>query len=160
MNRVILLLGSNLSDRVLMLAKARNQIQNLIGEIIKESHIYESDPWGFESDKAFLNQTLIIETRLSPIEILQKIKVLEKKMGRVKKSENYESRTIDVDILFCNDEIINLPHLIVPHPQLHKRKFTMVPLAEMEPMFIHPVFNKSMLDLLNDCLDNSEVKVH
>ncbi len=157
MNKVVLLLGSNLSDRVLMLAKARNYIRISIGEIKKESNIYESAPWGFDSDKAFLNQTLIVETQLKPIEILEKIKVIEKELGRVKQSVNYESRTIDIDILFYNDEIINLPQLIIPHPQLHKRKFTLVPLAEIDPMLNHPVFNKSILDLLSKCNDQSIV---
>lgn len=157
MNKVVLLLGSNLFDRVLMLEKARNHIRISLGAIKKESQIYESAPWGFNSDNSFLNQTLIVETQLKPIEILGKIKIVEKKLGRVKQSVNYESRTIDIDILFYNDEIINLPNLIIPHPQLHKRKFTLVPLAEIDPILNHPVFNKSILDLLHECNDQSIV---
>jgi len=157
---VFLLLGSNLSDRVLMLAQAKDFIRISIGEITSESLIYESPSWGFESENSFLNQTLIVDTQLKSDEILAKIKLIEKEMGRIKISENYESRTIDIDILFYNDEIIELPELIIPHPQLHKRRFTLVPLVEIAPGFIHPVFKKSINDLLHECDDNSEVSVY
>lgn len=160
MHKVFLLLGSNLADRFLMLSKARDYIQKLVGEIKTESHIYESAPWGFKSEKAFLNQILIIDTLLNPTEILEMIKLIEKEMGRVKTSDNYESRIIDIDILFYNNEIIELPNLVIPHPQLHKRRFTLVPLAEIDPMFRHPILKKTMQDLLNDCDDNSEVNVY
>jgi 2-amino-4-hydroxy-6-hydroxymethyldihydropteridine diphosphokinase len=160
MNTVFLLLGSNLLDRLLMLTKAQEHIRILIGEISSTSKIYESAPWGFESKKSFLNQVLIIETALGPIEVLEQIKIIEKEMGRVKTSINYESRTIDIDILFYNNKIIALPELIIPHPQLHKRRFTLVPLAEIAPEFIHPVFKKPIKDLLINCNDDSEVKVY
>lgn len=160
MHKVFLLLGSNLADRFLMLSKARDYIQKLVGEIKTESHIYESAPWGFKSEKAFLNQILIIDTLLNPTEILEMIKLIEKEMGRVKTSDNYESRIIDIDILFYNNEIIELPNLVIPHPQLHKRRFTLVPLAEIEPLFHHPILKKTMQNLLNDCDDNSEVNVY
>lgn len=143
-----------------MLNQAQEQIQMFIGEIKIESSIYESAPWGFEAQSSFLNQILIVETDLKPMGILERIKSIEKEMGRVKTSESYESRTIDIDILFYNEEIIAFPELIIPHPQLHKRRFTLVPLAEIAPEFIHPVFNKSINDLLINCSDDSVVKTY
>jgi len=160
MNTVFLLLGSNLLDRMLMLNQAQEQIQMFIGEIKIKSSIYESAPWGFEAQSSFLNQILIVETDLKPMGILERIKSIEKEMGRVKTSESYESRTIDIDILFYNEEIIAFPELIIPHPQIHKRRFTLVPLAEIAPEFIHPVFNKSINDLLINCSDDSVVKTY
>jgi 2-amino-4-hydroxy-6-hydroxymethyldihydropteridine diphosphokinase len=160
MNTIFLLLGSNLLDRLLMLNRAQEQIQNLVGKIKAKSKIYESVPWGFEAQTSFLNQILVIETEFNPMEILEQIKFVERDLGRVRTSENYESRTIDIDILFYNDEIIALPELIIPHPQLHKRRFTLVPLAEIAPEFIHPVIKKTIQDLLKDCEDMSAVKIY
>jgi len=152
-------LGSNLSDRKIMLNKAIEYLQLKVGEIKLESKIYESAPWGFEAQTSFLNQILVVKTELKPLEILVQIKSIEKKLGRVKTSESYESRTIDIDILFYNDEIIELPELIIPHPQLHKRGFTLVPLAEIAPELNHPVLNKPIKDLLRDCEDQSKIKI-
>ncbi|OFX88372.1 MAG: 2-amino-4-hydroxy-6-hydroxymethyldihydropteridine diphosphokinase [Bacteroidetes bacterium GWF2_33_16] len=160
MNKVFLLLGSNLTDRLLMLNQAEGYIQKNIGEINTKSRIYESAPWGFEASTSFLNQTLIIETQLDPLEILLEIKQIEDLLGRVKTAENYESRTIDIDILFFNDEIIKLPQLIIPHPQIQNRKFTLVPLAEIALKFVHPEFKKTIQDLLLDCKDESIVKIY
>jgi len=153
-------LGSNLTDRLLMLNQAEGYIQKNIGEINTKSRIYESAPWGFEASTSFLNQTLIIETQLDPLEILLEIKQIEDLLGRVKTAENYESRTIDIDILFFNDEIIKLPQLIIPHPQIQNRKFTLVPLAEIALKFVHPEFKKTIQDLLLDCKDESIVKIY
>jgi len=160
MNTIFLLMGSNLLDRLLMLNQAQEQIQTLVGKIKAKSKIYESAPWGFEAQTSFLNQVLIVETDLKPMELLLRIKSIEKDLGRVRTTENYESRTIDIDILFYNDEIIALPELIIPHPQLHKRRFTLVPLAEIAPEFIHPVIKKTIKDLLKDCEDMSTVKIY
>lgn len=153
-------MGSNLTDRLLMLNQAEGYIQKNIGEINTKSRIYESAPWGFEASTSFLNQTLIIETQLDPLEILLEIKQIEDLLGRVKTAENYESRTIDIDILFFNDEIIKLPQLIIPHPQIQNRKFTLVPLAEIALKFVHPEFKKTIQDLLLDCKDESIVKIY
>lgn len=159
MNKVYLLLGSNLSDRALLLLNACKFIEERIGKIKKQSYVYESAPWGFVSENAFLNQVIMIKTYLKPHEILEKIKIIEKELGRVRLSKEYASRTIDIDILFYNDEIILKSDLEIPHPQLHKRKFTLVPLNEIDPKLNHPVFGKSIKTLLNECDDNSEVTI-
>ncbi|MGE0090239.1 MAG: 2-amino-4-hydroxy-6-hydroxymethyldihydropteridine diphosphokinase [Bacteroidales bacterium] len=159
MNKVYLLLGSNLSDRALFLLNARKFIEERIGKIKKQSRIYESAPWGFVTDNVFLNQVILIYTFLKPEEILEKIKIIEKELGRIRTSKGYASRTIDIDILFYNDEIILQHDLKIPHPQLHKRKFTLVPLNEIDTELNHPIFGKSIKMLLNECDDNSEVTI-
>lgn len=156
--KIILLLGSNLNNRLQLLRKAKIQIQAKIGRIIKESSIYESEPWGFKDNNIFLNQVIIIDSSQSPGEILSNIHQIEEKLGRKrKKTTGYESRTIDIDILFFGDKIIKTEQLTIPHKQLHKRKFTLLPLQELEPEMIHPVLKKSITDLTHDCADSSAV---
>ncbi len=156
--KIILLLGSNLNDRLQLLKKAKIQIQTKIGRIIKESSVYESEPWGFQDDNIFLNQVIIIDSSQSPGEILSNIHQIEEKLGRKrKKTAEYESRTIDIDILFFGNKIIKTEQLTIPHKQLHKRKFTLLPLQELEPEMIHPVLKKSITELTNDCDDPSAV---
>ena len=158
MNKVILLTGGNAGDRFDFLNQAKNDIRNKIGEIVKESAIYESVPWGFESEQDFLNQVIIITTEYSPTEVLHKCQEIENELGRIRKSKQYSSRTIDIDILFFNNEIVDLPDLTIPHKQLHKRRFTLEPLAEIAPDYIHPVLNKTIVEILKNCRDSSEVK--
>lgn len=158
MNSVFLLIGGNLGDRFKLLSQTKIDIQEKIGRINKESSIYETVAWGFESENDFLNQVIMITTDFDAMEVLKFCQEIENNLGRVRKSGGYASRTIDIDILFFNDEAIDLPDLKIPHIQLHKRKFTLEPLAEIEPDFIHPVLNKTMKQLLKDCSDKSEVK--
>lgn len=158
MNTVYILIGGNLGDSMALLQQAKDSIQNEIGEIIKESSIYESAPWGFEAEQNFLNQVIIAETDLNPQMVLKCCLEGEDKLGRVRSSSGYQSRTMDIDILFYNDEIIDEENLVVPHPKLHERRFTMEPLVEITPEFIHPRFKKSLKELLADCKDKSEVK--
>ena len=158
MNQVYLLTGCNLGDRHGLLERAKKIIVEKIGEIDKESSIYETAPWGFESEQDFLNQVIYVSTDLSPKEVLNKCLEIENELGRVRQSEHYSSRTIDIDILFYNDEIINEQVLIIPHERLHKRRFTLEPLVEIAPDLIHPVIKKSLSDILKECNDNSEVR--
>ncbi|OFX22136.1 MAG: 2-amino-4-hydroxy-6-hydroxymethyldihydropteridine diphosphokinase [Bacteroidetes bacterium GWA2_31_9b] len=159
MNFVYLLLGSNLNNRIQLLEKARNAIAEKIGRLEKHSGIYESLPWGFEAETKFLNQVVVVRTHLTSIEILEKIKDIEGELGRERIPGIYTSRTIDIDILFFNNDVVDIPDLTIPHKHIHTRKFTLLPLAEIASGFIHPVFNKSILDLLNECKDKSEVKL-
>ena len=158
MNQIYLLTGGNLGDRYSLLERAKKIIVEKIGEIIKESSIYETMPWGFNSEQNFLNQVFNVSTDLSPKEILNKCFEIEKELGRVRQSEQYSSRTIDIDILFYNDEIIHEQELIIPHERLHKRRFTLEPLVEIAPDLIHPVIKKSLSDILKECNDTSEVR--
>ncbi|MBP5584196.1 MAG: 2-amino-4-hydroxy-6-hydroxymethyldihydropteridine diphosphokinase [Bacteroidales bacterium] len=157
-NNVVLLLGANLGDKETMFAQVIKHIDENIGEITCKSSLYESKPWGFDSDDNFLNQVLIVETDFSAHDVLLRCQAIENKCGRVRhENVGYESRIIDIDILYYNNDIVDTEDLIIPHPLLHQRKFTMCPLAEVLPDFIHPIFLKNNMQLLDECEDKSEV---
>lgn len=158
-NDVYLLLGSNLGEKFKMIEKALNLIKLEIGDIEKRSSIYESEPWGFSAEEMFLNQVVIVKTELSPVDVLKKTQEIEKKLGRKKIEKNYESRLIDIDMLFYNDEIIETIDIIVPHKQLHKRMFTLLPLYELNKNFVHPKIGKNISKLKKECKDLKKVKV-
>lgn len=161
MNFAFLLLGSNLNDRSALLLRAKEEISMLTGEILQESSVYESEPWGFQSDKRFLNQVVKIETELAPAEVLVKILQIESKLGRQRTGEKgYESRLIDIDILFYNDEIIRKNSLTIPHPKIPERMFTLLPLNELAPSLIHPESGKSVSELLKACPDTLHVYLY
>lgn len=161
MNSAFLLLGSNLGDRFALLQHAKEEISSSSGKIIKESSVYESEPWGFNSNDRFLNQVIKIATKFTVLELLDEVLRIENKLGRQRSEDKgYSSRTIDIDILFYNDEIISEEKLIVPHPKIADRKFTLIPLVELEPAMIHPVFGKSLSALLNDCNDTLSVNLY
>ncbi len=148
---IYLLLGTNLGDRFLNLASAINLIDCSVGKVIAKSSLLETEPWGFEAEQHFLNQALKIETHSSPLELLDKLKQLEKDMGRkAKTKEGYESRIIDIDILFYGSEVVNEPNLVIPHPQLQRRYFALKPLSEIALHHIHPVLKKSVETLLKE----------
>ncbi len=147
-------LGSNLGDRKIAMEKAIFYIENHIGKIIKTSSVYESEPWGVSYKEKYLNQVLLCRTILTPKSVLSEILKIEKLVGRKKREVKYESRIIDIDILFYNNQCINTKSLVVPHPLLHMRKFVLEPLNEINDKFIHPVFNKSIKQLLDECYDN------
>ncbi len=158
MNTTYLILGSNIECRSSYLKKAISYIKSEIGQITKKSAVYESAPWGFEDNINFLNQIIIVSTQLTATELLKKIQEIEYTLGRKRIPGKYTSRTIDIDILFFNKEHICCDSLTIPHQRLHERKFTLLPLNELTPDFIHPVLNKSVKKLLSDCSDNSAVK--
>jgi 2-amino-4-hydroxy-6-hydroxymethyldihydropteridine diphosphokinase len=150
---VYLLTGSNLGDRNLYLNNAKQSLCKSVGKLLSESSIYESEPWGFVSENAFLNQVLLYETELTPNEILQSISSIEAENGRVHTKYEYSSRNLDIDILFYDNLILYSADLTIPHPMLHKRRFTLLPLAEIAPDFKHPVFEVNIRDLLEKCGD-------
>ncbi|MDI3528010.1 MAG: 2-amino-4-hydroxy-6-hydroxymethyldihydropteridine diphosphokinase [Tenuifilum sp.] len=157
MAKVYLSLGSNLGDRENYLASARDFIKSRIGSIVKESSVYESEPWGFDADSNFLNQVLKVETQLSPAAIMLEISYIESKLGRERTGKGYSSRTIDIDVLFYDHLILYTPELIVPHKQLHKRNFIIEPLKEIAPDFIHPLFSITVTEIAITCNDDSKV---
>jgi len=157
MNVIFLLLGSNLGNRKQFLDEAISLISAKIGTVTKRSSIYETQSWGKSDLPDYLNQVVVIESNLTAREVLNGILAIEKQLGRVRE-EKWGSRTIDIDILFYNSDIINDPDLQVPHPQLHNRGFTLAPLAEIAPKFEHPVLKENILQLKNNLADNLQIK--
>lgn len=154
MARVVLLTGSNEGDKRRLLEQARASVAARVGEIVDESAVYESEPWGFSADETFLNQVLVAETRLEPLAVLDEVQAIERELGRVRRNavrtdekRVYESRPIDIDILFYDREIIDSARLTVPHPLIAQREFVLIPLREVMPDYIHPVLQKAIKDL-------------
>ena len=152
MNTAYLLLGSNMGNRKNFLSKALEQIEAAAGQVIARSSHYKTEPWGNTDQQDFLNQALCLQTELSAQELLQVILSIEKYLGRIR-TRKWEPRTIDIDILFYNSEVVTSLDLIIPHPSLHERRFVLEPLVEIAPDFIHPVTKKSVKKLLSDCAE-------
>lgn len=148
-------IGSNLGNRRLLLQKAIFQIGKIAGEIRQVSAVYETPSWGFEGED-FLNACLELQTLLTAEELLAKLLSIETEFGRERnESGSYQSRTLDIDIIYYEKEIINTKNLTVPHPKLQDRKFILKPLADITPQFYHPIFNKDTRNLLQECKDKS-----
>lgn len=156
MSKAYLLIGGNLGDRQDNLQKAIAMINEQCGPLIKFSSLYETAAWGLTEQPSFLNQALEISTTLNARQLMHKILQIEKEMGRVR-TEKLGPRSIDIDILFFNDEIYNLPFLTIPHPELQNRRFVLTPMAEIEPQLEHPILKKTIAQLLEECPDNLEV---
>jgi 2-amino-4-hydroxy-6-hydroxymethyldihydropteridine diphosphokinase len=152
LNTLYLLLGTNIGDKKSNLREALAYILADIGDISKASKVYSTGAWGKTDQDDFLNQVICVTTKKSPSKILKAIHSIEKKMGRVRK-EKWSERIIDIDILYFNDEIIVQKDLKIPHPELHKRRFTLIPLSEIAPDLRHPVLNLTTLKLLFYCED-------
>ncbi|MFO7658328.1 MAG: 2-amino-4-hydroxy-6-hydroxymethyldihydropteridine diphosphokinase [Bacteroidales bacterium] len=161
MNLVYILLGGNLGDRISNLEKARMLICERVGNILSMSSVYETEPWGFDNAASFLNRIVVVETMSDYKNLFHILQEIETVLGRKRKTDiKYTSREIDLDILFFNldvfeDHVINLQ---IPHPRLHLRKFVLVPLAELAPGLLHPVFNETVQSLLDRCQDNKWVR--
>ncbi|MBV8388301.1 MAG: 2-amino-4-hydroxy-6-hydroxymethyldihydropteridine diphosphokinase [Mucilaginibacter sp.] len=154
---VFLLLGSNLGDRGAFLHKAIGLIEKELGSVVQKSSVYETEAWGKTDEPNYLNQVVQVNTELSARTVLQKVLQIETKLGRVRE-EKWGSRIIDIDILFYGQNIINEPGLIVPHPELHNRRFTLTPLSEIAPDLQHPKLKKSIFRLKSELKDNLIVK--
>jgi len=157
MNRIFLSLGSNLGDRSQNLKQGIGLLEQLAGKAGAISSIYETEPWGCDSDINFYNQVIEFFTPLQPLPLLEVIHHTEKMCGRDPSAPRYAPRTLDIDILLYGDEVIELPELVVPHPNLHERQFVLVPLAEIAPRRIHPALKKNMEQLLRTCRDDKKI---
>ena len=159
MNEVYLQLGSNIGDRLDNLDQSIKIITERIGNVLEKSSVYESTPWGVENQRNFLNQVIFLKSNFDPYTILDLVLQIEKDMGRIR-IEKWGERIIDIDILFIDDLIIESENLCIPHEFIAKRKFVLQPMCEIAPGFIHPKFNKTISQLLEECIDDEKVNVY
>jgi len=156
MNRLFLGLGSNLGDRFKNLDYALKAIELSLGANVKKSSVYETKAWGQNNQPDFLNMAIELMTGFGAEEVLNSIQKIETDLGRIR-IEKWGARTVDIDILFFNKEIITSSRLNVPHPLIAERKFVLLPLAEIAEEFIHPALQKTVKRLLLECKDELDV---
>ena len=158
MHQVFLGIGGNTGNKQDNFSKVYSFIKNELGEIIKQSSVYETPPWGFQSDENFWNQVLLIETEFSPLELLEKINFIESLFGRKRDGNQYKSREMDIDILYFDNKIIEKENLTIPHPLIQLRQFVLVPLTEIAPRFIHPKLKLTSLEMIKNFSNSSAIK--
>ncbi|MEE0976364.1 MAG: 2-amino-4-hydroxy-6-hydroxymethyldihydropteridine diphosphokinase [Bacteroidales bacterium] len=150
--KITLGFGSNLGERKETIEQAYEFLEKELGEMISKSSFIETEPWGFTSDNMFMNSVAVFETEKTPMQALEICNVIEEKLGRRRSVDDvgYASRSIDIDILFCDSQIIDTQRLKVPHPLIEKRDFVLNPLKEIMPEFIHPLIGKKIIDIFSD----------
>ena len=162
MQIITILLGGNIGNTRQYILDAEKLLIAQMGPLLKTSSLFESEPWGFESEQWFLNKIIQVTSyklevttdENEALKILDICQAIEKQLGRTRSNNtSYESRPIDIDILFIDDAIITEPRLIIPHPKLHLRRFTLLPLLEIIPDYIHPVLQKAIHTLEEECDD-------
>lgn len=153
--KVVLLVGGNKGDRLELLNTAVNAILSK-NDLVSKSKIYETEAWGGVAKGLFLNQVIEISTKLSPKDLLCFIQQIEIDLGR-KRDEHWGDRTMDIDIIYFGDRVIDTPELQIPHPFIAERKFVLAPLAEILPVLIHPISGENSKQMLKKCEDRSEV---
>lgn len=161
MARVVLLTGGNVGDVKMRLRSAQQLVNRRVGAVLRCSHAYRSEAWGFESEQPFFNQALLVSTDLTPEQVLAEVQRIERELGRNRAAEavekartgrRYVSRPIDIDILFYDDEVIRTPDLTIPHPGIAEREFVLVPLCEILRDRRHPVLGSTMGELRDKLL--------
>jgi 2-amino-4-hydroxy-6-hydroxymethyldihydropteridine diphosphokinase len=157
MNTAILLIGGNLGNRTALLQQAVQLIEQQAGKVVKLSGLYETAPWGNVQQPDYLNQALQISTPLDPLPLLHTLLNIEREIGRIRQ-QKWGARVIDIDIIFYNDAVISLPELKIPHPRMQNRQFVLVPLNEILPDWVHPVFQQTVHALLAACDDELPAK--
>ena len=155
MSKVYFSIGSNKGNRSGLINEAIDKIDIIIGKVVLKSSIYETKSWGFNSNN-FYNICILLESTLTPELILNKILTIEKDMGRLKTTDQYSDRYIDIDILFFDNMIVNSKSLEIPHPRIQLRKFVLTPMLELTPDLIHPILNKSIRQLELECVDKDQ----
>lgn len=159
MRGVFLLLGTNLGDREKNLRTALARLEERVGAVEVVSSTYETSAWGIEEQPDFLNLAVKLHTQLSPEEVLAAILEIEKGMGR-ERIVKWGTRLIDIDILFYHDQVIDLPHLVVPHREFRKRKFALAPMAEIAAHETYPGSDDTILALHDTCPDDLPVRLY
>lgn len=161
MGTCYVLFGSNMGDKEKLFDEACLLISNRCGAIVGVSSSYESEPWGFDADEWFLNRLIVVDTELDPETVLHELMEIEAELGRERHPEvsGYTSRTADLDILYFGQQVLVTPTLTLPHPRLHLRRFALLPLCEVVPELVHPVFQVTQRELLSRCPDQSIVRV-
>ncbi len=158
MHRITLLLGGNRGDMLSTLRRAVELLGERVGKVVTQSRIYKSEAWGFHSEEVFSNQAVVLMTNLEPLALLDATQAIEQELGRdrtmeaaekLSSGERYCSRTMDIDIMFYDDEVIRTPRLTIPHPLMQEREFALEPLAEVEGERRHPVLGRTISELLN-----------
>ena len=145
-----LLLGGNLQNTLAAFKQSIDELSE-VGTVKLISEVIKSEPWGYESVNEYKNQALLFVTGLPPVKLLEKTQLIEKIIGRIKQQQTtYEDRVIDIDILFCDEIILESENLTIPHPMLHLREFALQPLCEIASSYIHPKLNKTIAQILKD----------
>ena len=152
----VLSLGSNVGDRLNYLTLSKTAIQNYIGSIQFSSNIYETEPWGIDNQDSYLNQVVTVQTDRTPNDLLDNIHLIERELGRIRRV-HYGPRTIDIDILYYGERIIDIENLKIPHSHIQKRRFILVPLSEILPQIQHPLLKKTNQELLDMVKDEGKV---
>lgn len=157
--KVILSVGSNKGNKLENIKKCIELIHNKVAIVISTSKVYETPSWGFESD-AFYNCALLVHTSKSPEKLLEEVLLIEKELGRVRtKSNEYQARKIDIDIIAFDEKIIKTSNLEIPHPRMQDRLFVLKPIEDLQTDFVHPILKKNIVELIKDCPDTSEFKI-
>ena len=157
MNTAYLLIGGNVGDRAANLQTALRRIAETCGTITSTSSLYETAAWGNTNQPSFYNQAVVVNSPLSPEALMDQLLDIELEMGRIR-TQKYGPRTIDLDILMIGNLVLNTQKLTIPHPQMHNRRFALLPLAEVAPTLTHPLSDQSIEVLLQNCPDILDVQ--
>lgn len=153
---VVLLIGGNMGDRLYCVTQALAQLEERF-TLIKKSEVYETEAWGENSSGNYLNQALLMQTKANAYQVLDIVQEIENNLGR-KREKRWGNRTMDIDIIYFDDAVLDTPNLQIPHPLLQERKFVIFPVAEIIPEYVHPIFKLNQLELLARIKDASAVK--
>jgi 2-amino-4-hydroxy-6-hydroxymethyldihydropteridine diphosphokinase len=157
MNKAYLLTGGNEGNSFSYLQQATAKIEEFCGRIVQRSSLYETAAWGKTDQPVFLNQAVLLLTNLGAVPLLTELLRVETSLGR-RRVEKYGQRIIDIDIIFFNEEIYDLPDMKIPHPEIQVRRFVLEPMNEIAPDYFHPILHKTIGELLRECADPLDVK--